>query len=182
MINQTDSNTIIIGTELEWGFNMRGAYNWTYFSFTVDGPITGGAHGRQCSHKRTKLPSSMFHYFFLQMYFSNLHRLENGCSSAATVKEGLWILLKTLAEAFPFNRLISHEAPIVIKLVRDIKGKILPFNLRVNCGILASYFAYRDWDRHLLLCFFICLFFFCTGTHGYTKCSGGNKYRPRWTN
>ena len=25
-------------------------------------------------------------------------------------------------------------------------------------------------------------FFFCTGTHGYTKCSGGNKYRPRWTN
>ena len=89
-------------------------------------------------------PACMFHYFFSTMYFSNLHRLENGCSSAATLKESLLKLLKTLAEAFPFNLLISHEAPIVIKLVRDIKGKILPFNLRVNCGVLASYCAYRD--------------------------------------
>lgn len=100
--------------------------------------------GRSVVTRELNFPPACFITFFYKRYFSNLHRLENGCSSAATVKEGLWILLKTLAEAFPFNRLISHEAPIVIKLVRDIKGKILLFNLRVNCGILASYCAYRD--------------------------------------
>ena len=56
-------------------------------------------------------------------FFPNHLRPGNGCSSASKAKEGLWILLERLAAAFPFNQLISHEEPIVIKLVRDIKGK-----------------------------------------------------------
>ena len=67
-------------------------------------------------------PPVCFITSFYKRIFLNNYRLANGCSSAFTVKEGLWILLKTLAAAFPFNKLICHDAPIVIKLLRDIKG------------------------------------------------------------
>lgn len=69
MINQTDSNTIIIGTELEWGFNMRGAYNWTYFSFTVDGPITGGLMGGSVVTRELNFPPACFITFFYKCIF-----------------------------------------------------------------------------------------------------------------
>ena len=72
--------------------------------------------------KEVNFPSVCFITSFYKHIFLNHYRLENGCSSAFTVKEGLRTLLKTLAAAFPINKLISHEAPIVIKLLRDIKG------------------------------------------------------------
>lgn len=67
-------------------------------------------------------PPVWFITSFYKRIFLNHYRPGDRCSTAFTVKESLWILLKTLAAAFPFNKLISHEAPIVIKLLRDIKG------------------------------------------------------------
>ena len=98
------------------------------FSFTVYGLIFFG--GGEGGHRQlfmviiieVNFPPVCFITSFYKRIFLNNYRLPNGCSSAFTVKEGLWILLKTLAAAFPFNKLICHDAPIVIKLLRDIKG------------------------------------------------------------
>ena len=93
-----------------------GAYNRMYFLFTENGLMIFLGGG---------LIGSCLWYFFINIFFffPNHLRPGNGCSSASKAKEGLWILLEKLAAAFPFKQLISHEEPIVIKLVRDIKGK-----------------------------------------------------------
>lgn len=63
------------------------------------------------------------HFTSAVVDFSVIDTHETGGNSTTMEKEALRRLLKKLAITFPFQELVTDASPMVIKLVRDLKGK-----------------------------------------------------------